>query len=206
MYIQLVAQCLYRDVERPIPVQPPSSDRSSSLATPQSPPNDDDVDDEYDDYEEENSHPSSESGLSVEQRRRQASKDIAAAKARQAAFVSQGRSQFTDTDAAQPKVPDFSDDSDASATATTILDKTQTPRSERYSPDSGPRRPDASSATDTFALDDPTPRPDSSASSSRQRQQSSSEPDSFKPTYAQVQLSPCCCTCHVTSHCKTKIL
>lgn len=176
-----------RDSRRPNPVQPQSFEPRPASASPQY-VSEEDEDDSHD------ARPDSQSGLSVEQRRRQASRAIAEAKARQAAFASQGTSQFTDADIIQPEAPDFGRDSEvsddeASATATTILDPTRTPGSERQVPqdlDRSSRPGQASGATDTFAMDDPSPRQDSSASSRRQRQQSSYEPDNSKPLYAQV--------------------
>lgn len=191
-----ISPCLCRSTARPTPVQPPTSPgRSSDSAFPPRQANKDDDNDEYDDFEDYTQRPSSKSGLSVEQRRQQASKDIAAAKARQAAFESQGRSQFTDTDAVQPETPEFSEESTAPATATTILDDSKTSSSHRSFPEhsdssSSSKQPDSSSATETFVLGES--RPGSSASSSRQRQQTAAEPDSFKPVYAQVQLLYCC--------------
>lgn len=65
-------------------------------------------------YEPEDSSSRSQSAtavsgrtLSVEERQAQAQQDIAAAKARQAAFAGQGTRQFTDIDIAQPEAPDF---------------------------------------------------------------------------------------------------
>ena len=56
---------------------------------------------------------------SVQDRKQKASRDIAAAKARQAAYASQGQSQFTDADIARPASPRPSALSGASATDTT---------------------------------------------------------------------------------------
>ena len=110
--------------------------------------------------------------LSVEERQAKASRDIAAAKARQAAFASQGERQFTDTDIAQPDTSEFDSSSGShspsSATATMALDDVQTPSaspqsSNRTGEPSG-RSPEGSttgtfemgqgdsSATDTFEL------------------------------------------------------
>ncbi|KAA6419459.1 MAG: hypothetical protein FRX49_10557 [Trebouxia sp. A1-2] len=96
--------------------------------------------------------------LPVEERQAKAKEDIAAAKARQAAFASQGSLQFTDVDIAKPDLPDISSDSESSpssATATMALDDAQMP-SASQPPGSGKRQPSSQptqgSATGTFVL------------------------------------------------------
>ena len=101
--------------------------------------------------------------LPVEERQAKAKEDIAAAKARQAAFASQGSLQFTDVDVAKPDSPDISSKSErspSSATATMALDDAQMP-SASQPPGSGKRQPSSQpisqptqgSATGTFVLD-----------------------------------------------------
>lgn len=147
-----------------------------------------DEDDEDDQYDSDTSQ--SETGFPVAQRRQKASRDIAAAKAREAAFAAQGRSQFTDSKTARPETPDFSD-RNASPISTTMLDAPKRPRTQQNTSeglDSEARRPGSSGATDTFALDDPSSRPGSSAG--RKVQEALYEPDSSKS--AQVNVLPCC--------------
>ncbi|KAL0045480.1 hypothetical protein WJX82_007894 [Trebouxia sp. C0006] len=97
--------------------------------------------------------------LPVEERQAKAKEDIAAAKARQAAFAGQGSLQFTDVDIAKPDPPDISSDSESSlssATATMALDDAQMPSPSQL-PDSGTSQPSSQptqgSATGTFVLD-----------------------------------------------------
>lgn len=97
--------------------------------------------------------------LPVEERQAKAKEDIAAAKARQAAFAGQGSLQFTDVDIAKPDPPDISSDSESSlssATATMALDDAQMPSPSQL-PDSGKSQPSSQptqgSATGTFVLD-----------------------------------------------------
>ena len=94
--------------------------------------------------------------LSVQERQAKAQQDIAAAKAREAAFAGQGTRQFTDTNIAQPVAPDFGleDFSGGSATDTFELR------------DSGAQSEDEN-PTGTFVLS-----PDGSDISSGGRQQS----------------------------------
>ncbi len=97
--------------------------------------------------------------LPVEERQAKAKEDIAAAKARQAAFAGQGSLQFTDVDIAKPDSPDISSDSESSpssATATMALDDAQMPSASQL-PCSGKSQPSSQltqgSATGTFVLD-----------------------------------------------------
>ena len=84
--------------------------------------------------------------LPVQERQAKAQQDIAAAKAREAAFAGQGTRQFTDTNIAQPLAPDFrSDDfSGGSATDTFELRDAEAPSEDEnptgtfvLSPDGG---------------------------------------------------------------------
>ncbi len=97
--------------------------------------------------------------LPVEERQAKAKEDIAAAKARQAAFAGQGSRQFTDVDIAKPGSPDISSKSErffSSATATMALDDAQMPSASQL-PGSGRSEPSSQpaegSATGTFVLD-----------------------------------------------------
>ncbi len=97
--------------------------------------------------------------LPVEERQAKAKEDIAAAKARQAAFAGQGSLQFTDVDIAKPDSPDissYSESSPSSATATMALDDAQMPSASQL-PGSGKSQPSSQptqgSATGTFVLD-----------------------------------------------------
>ncbi len=93
--------------------------------------------------------------LPVEERQAKAKEDIAAAKARQAAFAGQGR-QFTDVDIAKPDISSDSKSSPSSATATMALDDAQMPSasqlpgSRKSQPSSQPTQ---GSTTGTFVLD-----------------------------------------------------
>ncbi|DBA74985.1 TPA: hypothetical protein ACH3X1_010328 [Trebouxia sp. C0004] len=97
--------------------------------------------------------------LPVEERQAKAKEDIAAAKARQAAFASQGSLQFTDVDIAKPDSPDISSasqSSPSSAIATVALDDAKMPSASQL-PGSGRSQPSSQpaegSATGTFVLD-----------------------------------------------------
>ena len=98
--------------------------------------------------------------LTVEERQAKASQDIAAAKARQAAFATQGSSQFTDVDVAQPDTPDFGlrpGSSSSSATDTMVLDEPSTKPGASQQNAGGRGQPFNKSADDsatgTFVLD-----------------------------------------------------
>ena len=98
--------------------------------------------------------------LTVEERQAKASQDIAAAKARQAAFATQGSSQFTDVDVAQPDTPDFGlrpGSSSSSATDTMVLDDPSTKPGASQQNAGGRGQPFNKSADDsatgTFVLD-----------------------------------------------------
>ena len=100
--------------------------------------------------------------LPVEERQAQAKQDIAAAKARQAAYAGQGTRQFTDVEVAQPEAPDFASPASAtSAGSATDTFELRDSRSETLSQtptditkDAGPLESTADSATDTFQLGD----------------------------------------------------
>ena len=176
-------------------MQPKSPEVRYMPAAPAQASDEDDEDDEYDSDTSQ-----SDTGFPVAQRRQKASRDIAAAKAREAAFAAEGGAQFTDSKTAQPETPDFSNRT-ASPISTIVLDAPKLPRTQQDTPgglDSEARRPGSSGATDTFALDDPSSRPGSSAGSSRQLQEASYEPDSSKS--AQVNVLPCCTVKH-SGHC-----
>ena len=103
--------------------------------------------------------------MSVQERQAKAQQDIAAAKAREAAFAGQGTRQFTDTSVAQPVAPDFGleDSSGGSATDTFELR------------DGGAQSED-DNPTDTFVLS-----PNGSDISSGGRQQSEYGSDTRQP-------------------------
>lgn len=103
--------------------------------------------------------------LPVQERQAKAQQDIAAAKAREAAFAGQGTRQFTDTNIAQPMAPDFGsgDFSGGSATDTFELRDVEAP-----SEDENP--------TGTFVLS-----PDGSDISNDGMKQSAYDSDASKP-------------------------
>ena len=138
--------------------------------------------------------------LTVEERQAKAKQDIAAAKARESAFASQGTRQFTDTSIAQPETPDFGSSSSRpssvdSATDTFDLRDSSTESLEQRPSDTFKLPSDtagstADSATDTFQLGDgrgaseePSPTgtfildSDASGVSSASSQQSVDQPD-----------------------------
>ena len=104
--------------------------------------------------------------MSVQERQAKAQRDIAAAKAREAAFAGQGTRQFTDTDIAQPVAPNvgLEDLSEGSATDTFEL-RDSAAQSEDENP------------TGTFVLS-----PEGSDISSSGKQQSKYDSDANQPT------------------------
>lgn len=128
--------------------------------------------------------------LPVQERQAQAKQDIAAAKAREAAFAGQGSRQFTDVDIAKPDTPDVKPKSGrppSSATATLALDDVQTPSAGQQT---GKRQalparpPSKGSPTDTFVLreDDSEGPADRSATDTFELGQSSSQLEGDTPT------------------------
>lgn len=87
--------------------------------------------------------------LSVEERQAKAQQDIAAAKARQAAFAGQGTRQFTDIDIAQPEAPDFAslDSLGGSATDTFELQEGGAQSEDAISTDTFVMPPDGSNVS-----------------------------------------------------------
>lgn len=100
--------------------------------------------------------------LSVQERQAKAKQDIAAAKAREAAFAGQGTRQYTDTDIAQPIAPDFDVENISGDSAT---DTFELGDSRSQSEDENP--------TGTFVLS-----PDGS-----DKQQSEYDSDASQPMY-----------------------
>lgn len=128
--------------------------------------------------------------LPVQERQAQAKQDIAAAKAREAAFAGQGSRQFTDVDIAKPETPDVKPKSGrppSSATATLALDDVQTPSASQQTGKrqaSPVRPPSKGSPTDTFVLreDDSEGPADRSATDTFELGQSRSQPEGDTPT------------------------
>lgn len=79
--------------------------------------------------------------LSVEERQAKAQQDIAAAKARQAAYAGQGTRQFTDIDVAQPEAPDFAS-----------LDSLGGGATDTFELREGGAQSEGASLTDTFVM------------------------------------------------------
>ena len=139
-------------------------------------------------YEPQNSSPRSEPGttaaaataavsgrpLSVEERQAKAKQDIAAAKAREAAFAGQGTRQFTDTNIAQPETPDFGSYGSLGGSATDTFELRD---GEAQSEDENP--------TGTFVLS-PDAR-DVSSGSSQQSAEVDSKQDEGAKAQAELQ-------------------